>query len=147
VDASNLNAWLAIACLLAGIGIGALAYHWLNAGAGHRQKLRQRLAERDRELTALKGRLADHFTETLDLAERLRQDSAALAERLEHDAGLVDGAARAERSLDMDLAAEQSAANETFDAPRDYADGTGGTLSEDFGLKDDGDATPQVPRY
>jgi hypothetical protein len=32
--------------------------------------------------------------------------------------------------------------------PRDYADGTGGTLSEDFGLKDDEDAkAPQPPRY
>lgn len=44
VEQGNINWVLAIACLLAGVGIGALGYHLLNGGARTAQKLRQRLA-------------------------------------------------------------------------------------------------------
>ena len=146
MDVSNINWVLAVASLLAGIGIGALGYHLLNAGAGHLQKLRQRLAERDRELSALKDGVDDHFTAITGLVESLQRDSDALARRLEEGAATLGGHGRAPRSLEVALATEEQAANEEYAVPRDYADGTGGTLSEDFGLKND-EAGPQPPRY
>ncbi|PXX99556.1 YhcB family protein [Halomonas sp. LBP4] len=147
MDESNINWVLAIASLLAGTGIGALGYHLLNAGAAHLQKLRQRLAERDRELAALKDGVDDHFATINGLVESLQRDSDTLARRLEEDAATLAGHDRARRSLEVTFAAEEQAANEEYAAPRDYADGTGGTLSEDFGLKSGETGAPQPPRY
>lgn len=147
MDESNINWVLAIASLLAGIGIGALGYHLLNAGASHLQTLRQRLAERDRELTALKDGIGDHFTEVTALVENLQRDSEALAQRLEEGTATLGNRVPAQRGLEVALAAEEKAANEEYAAPRDYADGSGGTLSEDFGLKSNESNAPQPPRY
>ena len=153
VEASSINWILAIACLLAGIGIGALGYHLLNAGAAGVQRLRQRLAERDRELAALRDGMQDHFAEATRLTETLRHDAEALARRLGEDAQALGGqgtphhglavAAPAAPSEEVEVAGESAPP-----APRDYADGSGGTLSEDFGLRDtDGAREPQAPRY
>lgn len=149
MDASKINWILAIACLLAGIGLGALGYHLLNASAASLQKLRQRLAERDRELTALREGMDDHLGEVSRLVATLQRDGEALAERLAQDASRLGSRGTSH----ADLASTASSAPETADGeepamPRDYADGNGGTLSEDFGLKDDEDAkAPQPPRY
>ena len=93
MDESNINWILAVACLLAGIGLGALGYHLLNAGAAGTQRLRQRLAERDRELAALRDGLEEHFDEVTRLADTLRRDGEALAARLAADAGSLGGRA------------------------------------------------------
>ncbi|WP_299230508.1 DUF1043 family protein [uncultured Halomonas sp.] len=152
MDESNINWILAIACLLAGIGLGALGYHLLNSGADGMQRLRQRLAERDRELSALRDGMDEHFDEVGRLTETLRQNGEALATRLAADADTLGARSRPARGLAMDEAA--TAADEGSDnsppAPRDYADGSGGTLSEDFGLKEadsqDGEKL-DAPRY
>lgn len=146
MDDSNINWILAIACLLAGIGIGAAGHHWLNAGAANLQRLRRRLAERDRELAALREGLDDHFTEVGRLVESLRHGSEALAERLDRDARDLAGKPGPTRGLELEAAAPAEAPQEEPPAPRDYADGKGGTLSEDFGLRRGGEA-PQPPRY
>lgn len=149
MDASKINWILAIACLLAGIGLGALGYHLLNASAASLQKLRQRLAERDRELAALREGMDDHLGEISRLVATLQRDGEVLAERLAQDASRLGS----RRSSHAGLENTASSAPETVDGeepamPRDYADGTGGTLSEDFGLKDDEEAkAPQPPRY
>ena len=147
MDASKINWILAIACLFAGIGLGALGYHLLNASASSLQKLRQRLAERDRELAALRDGVDEHLGEVSRLVTALQRDGEALASRLARDASRLVGKATPHAGLEAgsDLAIEESEEPAT---PRDYADGTGGTLSEDFGLKDDEDAkAPQPPRY
>ncbi|MDR5891603.1 MULTISPECIES: YhcB family protein [Halomonas] len=150
MDASKINWILAIACLLAGIGLGALGYHLLNASAASLQKLRQRLAERDRELEALRSGVNDHLGEVSRLVAALQRDGEALASRLEQDARRLGGKGAPRAGLEA-AAAPETLADADPDAPampRDYADGTGGTLSEDFGLKDDEDAkAPQPPRY
>ncbi|MFO7648981.1 MULTISPECIES: YhcB family protein [Halomonas] len=147
MDDSNINWILAIACLLAGIGIGALGYHLLNASAAGQQRLRQRLAERDRELAALKEGLGDHFGEMSTLVDSLQRDSEALARRLAQDSEALGGKPRA-RGLEVTTAPAANDTEEALPTPRDYADGTGGTLSEDFGLKNDEEArAPQPPRY
>jgi uncharacterized protein len=149
VDASNINWILAIACLLAGIGLGALGYHLLNSSAASLQKLRQRLAERDRELVALREGMDDHLGEVSRLTAALLRDGEALANRLEQDARTLGGKATPRAGL-VSATAQVPAPeqDETPATPRDYADGSGGTLSEDFGLKSDADAkAPQPPRY
>lgn len=147
MDDSNINWILAIACLLAGIGIGALGYHLLNASAAGQQKLRQRLAERDRELSTLRDGFDDHLQEVSRLAAVLQRNGDALARRLEQDAEALSGKGTAPAGLEI-ISPPAMPDGEEPAMPRDYADGNGGTLSEDFGLKDDEDAkAPQPPRY
>ncbi|MEQ5801729.1 DUF1043 family protein [Halomonas sp. H10-9-1] len=148
MDESNINWILAIACLLAGIGLGALGYHLLNAGAHGIQRLRQRLAERDRELAALRDGLDVHFDEVGRLVDALRRDGEALATRLAEDADSLGGHTRSRPGLAVEAPAAPADAtsNAPVSTPRDYADGSGGTLSEDFGLKDDASRKPE-PRY
>ena len=59
VNESNIDWILAIACFLAGIGIGALCYHLLNANVARNQKVRQRLAETELELNQVRDSLND----------------------------------------------------------------------------------------
>ncbi len=147
MDASKINWILAIACLLAGIGLGALGYHLLNSSAASLQKLRQRLAERDRELAALREGMDDHLNEVSRLVAALQRNGEALAQRLAQDASRLGGKESALAGLET-TSPPTTPDGEEPAMPRDYADGTGGTLSEDFGLKDDEDAkAPQPPRY
>lgn len=152
MDESNINWILAIACLLAGIGLGALGYHLLNSGSDGRQRLRQRLAERDRELSALRDGMDEHFDEIDRLIETLRHSGEALATRLAADAETLGARARPARGLAMDEVSQPAdeGSDNSPPTPRDYADGSGGTLSEDFGLKEadsqDGE-TLDAPRY
>ncbi|MFG6178047.1 YhcB family protein [Halomonas sp. THAF12] len=139
MELSNINWMLGAACLLAGIGLGVLGYHLLNAGARNAQKLRQRLAERDRQLTELRDGVGEHFERLGNLAEGLQQEVSEARTRL-------DVGAPRRPELDPSPAVAPSDSDNDVAAPRDYADGNRGTLSEDFGLKS-GDAAPQPPRY
>ncbi len=149
MDASKINWILAIGCLLAGVGLGALGYHLFNSSATGLQKMRQRLAERDRELATLRTGMDDHLDEVSRLVADLQRDSEALANRVALDARSLGG--KSATVTGMTIATGQ--ASPTGDSeepamPRDYAKGSGGTLSEDFGLKNDEDAkAPQPPRY
>lgn len=143
MDETNISWVLAAACLFAGIGIGGLGYHLLRTGTGEAQQLRRRLAERDKALSDLKDGLGDSLERIGQLAETLRQESQSLADETE-TAGTLLGAPSLRRQA-MDAA---TPADAEPPAPRDYADGNRGTLSEDFGLKpSDEDAAPQPPRY
>lgn len=149
MDASKINWILAIACLLAGTGLGALGYHLLNSSAASLQKLRRRLAERDRELAVLREGMDDHLGEVSRLVAALQRDGEALASRLAQDARRLGGKGPTPAGLEVVASeAPRTESSEEPATPRDYADGTGGTLSEDFGLRDDEDAkAPQPPRY
>ncbi|MGM0702665.1 MAG: YhcB family protein [Pseudomonadota bacterium] len=147
VEYGNINWILAFACLVAGGGFGAMGYHLAGGGANRRQRLRRQLAERERELTQLRERLSEHFTEVTSLVSRLQRESQALEQRLADDAAALGEKAPAERR-GLEVIADDAAAP-TVPTPRDYADGSGGTLSEDFGLKPSAEsaAEPQPPRY
>lgn len=147
MDETNINWVLAIACLLAGIGIGALGYHLLNASAGNTQRLRQHLAERERELAEFKDGMGDSLERIARLAESLQRESQGLEQEAEEARDRL-GAPSLRRQA-MDAVSPEPAATRTEPAvPRDYADGNRGTLSEDFGLKNgEAAATPQPPRY
>ncbi|MGM0983881.1 MAG: YhcB family protein [Pseudomonadota bacterium] len=147
MDETNINWVLAIACLLAGIGIGALGYHLLILVAGNAQHLRQRLAERDRELANIKDGMGDSLERIARLAESLHRESRSLEEEAE-EAGKRLGARSLRRQAMDAIAPEPAPATAEPGAPRDYADGNRGTLSEDFGLRHGDDAAPpQPPRH
>jgi len=147
VDETNISWILAIACLLAGIGIGALGYHLLNAGAGNTQRLRQRLAQREGELADLKDGMSDSLEQIARFAENLQRESRSLAQEAE-DARERLGSRSLRRQAMDDVASNPTMTAPAPATPRDYADGTRGTLSEDFGLKeDDEEASISPPRH
>ncbi|WP_168709215.1 YhcB family protein [Halomonas borealis] len=136
MELSNINWMLGAACLLAGIGLGVLGYHLMNAGARNAQALRQRLAERDRQLAELRAGVDEHF-------ERLGQVTRTLNAEVDEATTRLN----AEAPRRPDLGAADDADDSHVAMPRDYADGNRGTLSEDFGLKSNDADTPQPPRY
>ncbi|MBB3183512.1 hypothetical protein FHR95_001053 [Halomonas fontilapidosi] len=146
MDESNINGMLAIACLLAGIGIGALGYHLLNASAGNAQRLRQRLAERERELAELKDGMGDSLERIARLAENLQRESLELEQEAEDAMEHLGARSLARQAMDAvsPTAAATATTNEPA-VPRDYADGNRGTLSEDFGLKNGEASTDKQP--
>lgn len=155
MDYGNINWILAIVCLLAGMGIGAMGLRVIGSNATRLQQHRRKLAERERELTQLKEQLTEHFAEAGTLVNNIRREARALEHRLSEDAGKLGQAVPTVRpSLDVvppDHADPEQADTEQagIPVPRDYADGRGGTLSEDFGLKSDDDTAKarQPPRY
>lgn len=153
MEASNINVMLAVACLVAGTGIGALGYHLLNSGARRAQRLRVQLTERERQLAAWKSGVDDHLRQMHDSVERLVEDSQSLQQQLKmssHQLGsdivssLEDSSAIAASSTAALSSTAAPSGDDTISAPRDYADGNSGTLSEDFGLRNR-DAEPEQP--
>lgn len=143
----NINWILVIASLLIGIGIGALGYHLLNANVGRNQKVRQRLAETELELSQVRETLNDHFLNVINLVKGIQHQSQELEQRVAQDVErLSDDPQLKQRLIDQDDATADNSASEdtaeTLETPRDYAEGDRGTLSEDFGLHQQ-DATEQ----
>ncbi|MEQ6918344.1 ZapG family protein [Halomonas aquatica] len=142
---TNINWVLAVACLLAGIGIGALGYHLLNASAGNTQRLRQRLAERERAFAELRDGMGDRLERIARLADNLQRESRSLEQEAE-EASTTLGAPSLRRQAMTDVSPVAVEVDADPAMPRDYADDRG-TLSEDFGLKGETGAPPQPPRY
>lgn len=146
MDETTISWILAIACLLAGIGIGALGYHLLNAGAGTTQRLRQRLAQREGELADLKDGMSDSLEHIARFAENLQRESRSLTQEAEDARDRLGSRSLRRQAMD-DVTADPTTAAAPA-TPRDYADGTRGTLSEDFGLKEnDEEASISPPRH
>ena len=146
VEYGNINWILAIVTLLAGVGIGVAGYRLFSGGASQLLELRQRLADRERELTETQRHMGDHFAAVGVMVSNLQREARALEQRLSEDAADL-GQAPPTRGTDIDSLPTSTAQGDDIPAPRDYADGTRGTLSEDFGLKGEDDEAPQPPRY
>lgn len=132
---SNIDWILAIASFLAGIGIGALGYHLLNANVARNQKVRQRLAETELELNQVKDALNDHFAKAADLVTGIQRQSLELEQQLAQGAEKLCDDLQIKRKLAGSSDDDDTNPTETPQMPRDYADGNRGTLSEDFGLR------------
>ncbi|SFH67297.1 YhcB family protein [Modicisalibacter xianhensis] len=137
MNESNIDWILAIACFLAGIGIGALGYHLLNANVARNQKVRQRLAETELELNQVRDALNDHFAKATDLVTNIQRQSQELEQQLSQSADRLCDDLQLKRRLTGTGADEIPAENDEPSMPRDYADGGRGTLAEDFGLRQD----------
>ncbi|MFQ3788290.1 YhcB family protein [Halomonas sp. A29] len=161
MDYGNVNWIVAIVSLLAGLGIGAIGYRMFGASATRTQELRRQAAERERELNVLREGMNEHFSQVGMMVSNIQREMRTLEHRLTEDASTLHcdlPAGRQLKSAEQLKSAKQLAAadrpaltgnDDDIPAPRDYADGSGGTLSEDFGLKpsDDKSETPQPPRY
>lgn len=151
MNESNIDWILAIATFLAGIGIGALGYHLLNANVARNQKVRQRLAETELELNQVRDALNDHFAKAADLVTSIQRQSHELEQQLAQDAERLCDDNHLKRRLNG-TAEENLQTDESLPMPRDYADGNRGTLAEDFGLRGEEERaeakeTPQPVRY
>lgn len=144
----NIDWILAIASLLAGVGIGALGYHLLNANVARNQKTRQRLAETELELSQMKGVLNDHFARAADLVTSIQRQSHELEQQLAQGADQLCDDLQIKRRL-SGQGEEETPGDGDAPAPRDYADDGRGTLAEDFGLRQrEQTADPATPlRY
>ncbi|MHB0774359.1 Z-ring associated ZapG family protein [Halomonas sp. WWR20] len=150
MNESNIDWILAIACFLAGIGIGALGYHLLNANVARNQKVRQRLAETELELSQVKDALNDHFAKAADLVTSIQRQSQELEQQLSLGADRLCDDLQLKRRLHQQNQpdSETTDAATTPQVPRDYADGNQGTLSEDYGLRRQLETEPDIPpRY
>ncbi len=129
----NIDWILAIASLLAGIGIGALGYHLLNANVARNQKTRQRLAETELELSQMQGMLNDHFARAAELVTSIQRQSHELEQQIAQGADQLCDDLQIKRRLNGQ-GEEETPSDSNAPPPRDYADGGRGTLAEDFGL-------------
>ncbi|WP_187774580.1 Z-ring associated ZapG family protein [Billgrantia pellis] len=149
MDYGNVNWIVAIVSLLVGLGVGAASYRHFATSANQLQNLRRQLAERERELGEMRKGMNEHFSQVGMMVGNLQREMRTLEHRLTEDASTLHCEPPGGARLD---AADRPALTDQEDdlpAPRDYADGTGGTLSEDFGLKPSGSRAeePQPPRY
>lgn len=148
---SNINWMLAVASLLAGIGIGALGYHLLNSNMARNQQMRQRLAETELELNQVKGALNEHFIKAADLVSGIQRQSRELEAHLAQSAEHLCDDPQLKHRLSGAQQADDTPPEEALEMPRDYADGGRGTLAEDFGLRqadeDEEKAPAQPPRH
>ena len=140
---------LIITAFVLGSGLGALAYHLMNAGAADGVQIRHKLTEKELEVSQLREGLNDHLIRTTEglaalgkqlqnMELQVRKDAAHLCDdeevlkRLQPDSKAEPDAVETEEQP----ATEEESRPKEAEPPRDYAAGSGrGTLAEDYGLK------------
>lgn len=161
MDATATVWMIALLGFAAGIGFGALIYHFTRPDSGSKsQKLAARIDEVERVHQKYEEDVANHFVQTADLVNRLtesyRDVHAHLAEGAQslcgnnEDLRLQLESSLANRLMTKDDPSETEAAetgeqdvaeeiSEAFEPPKDYAPKADpaekGTLSEDFGIE------------
>lgn len=132
-----------ITAFLIGAGLGALAYHLMNASVSQSIRIRHQLTEKELELNQLRESLNDHFSRTADNLASMSKQLRDMESQLEKDATNLcsdDGvikrlSSNKDNPASVDTLPE-SEVDQSFEPPRDYAsDHSRGTLSEDYGLK------------
>ncbi|MBF57396.1 MAG: DUF1043 domain-containing protein [Halomonas sp.] len=152
VDASSPLTFAVIGFIV-GLIIGAVVYRLFSKSQREAASMRQKLLEREHQIAEMKSSVGSHLTGIYQRLSNIRDEANQLELQLKEDAAEWDiRDAAIQPSLDLsgiDPAREQQTATDVPPpaTPRDYADGKGGTLSEDFGLKGNEAATPQPPRY
>jgi len=139
---------LVITAFVLGAGLGALAYHLMNANVAHGIRIRHQLTERELEVNQLREGLNDHFSRTADGLAAMSRQLKDMEDQIRQDAGhLCDDEGVIKRLTNKPETTKSSQEISEQDAeeprtqvepPRDYASGSEkdrGTLSEDYGLK------------
>ncbi|MGP9685261.1 YhcB family protein [Halomonas sp. AOP25-F1-15] len=141
----------AVIGLIVGFIIGMGCYRLFSKSQRETASMRQQLLEREHQIAEMKTSVGSHLTGIYERLSNIRDEANQLELQLKEDAeewNIRD--ATIQHSLDLsgiNSKQQPSADNTTPAMPRDYADGKGGTLSENFGLKSHEVATPQPPRY
>ena len=152
VDASSPLTF-AIIGFIVGLIVGLGSYRLFSKSQREAASMRQKLLEREHQIAEMKSSVGSHLTGIYQRLSNIRDEANQLELQLKEDAEEWDiRDAAIQPSLDLsgiNSTSEQQAQADTAApaTPRDYADGKGGTLSEDFGLKSNEVATPQPPRY
>lgn len=145
----------ALSGVLVGIVIGIVGYRLISKSHRDGVLMQQRLLESERQVTELKARMGAHLIDTHQHLAAMRNTTAKLEEQLTQEAAHWQLDDKTLQHLDFSNidasnaqpdTASESKETPTAGVPRDYADGKGGTLSEDFGLKGQ-TPPPQPPRY
>ncbi|WP_162299775.1 YhcB family protein [Marinospirillum perlucidum] len=139
---------LIITAFILGAGLGALAYHLMNANVANSIKIRHQLTERELEVNQLREGVNDHFSRLGDGLSGLNKQLQELEDQVRREAGhLCDDegvvkrltSSRDSEDLQPEEALHEAAtqpSHQPVEPPRDYAAGSArGTLSEDYGLK------------
>ncbi|MBA2778784.1 ZapG family protein [Billgrantia kenyensis] len=149
MDYGNVNLIVTIVSLLAGIGIGAIGYRMLGSSSNELQELRRQVAERERELSSIREGMSEHFSQVGMMVSNIQREMRTLEHRLTEDASTLKCTPPQSAQLNSADQPALTGSDDELPTPRDYADGSGGTLSEDFGLKpsDEKSDLPQPPRY
>ncbi|MCS2610015.1 YhcB family protein [Halomonas dongshanensis] len=131
--------------IVIGFLIGLVAYRLSSKGEREIVSLRQTVLEKDRQITEMKKAMGAHLTGVQQRLDTIRQEADEIEQQLRKEATSWKVA----KPLTDTAAPEASETASSPAMPRDYADGKGGTLSEDFGLKGENaqNAAPQPPRY
>tara|TARA_R110002020_G_scaffold56173_14_gene155706 strand:- start:427 stop:927 length:501 start_codon:yes stop_codon:yes gene_type:complete len=152
VDASSPLTFAVIGFIV-GLIIGAVVYRLFSKSQREAASMRQKLLEREHQIAEMKSSVGSHLTGIYQRLSNIRDEANQLERQLKEDAeewNIRDAAIQPSLDLsDIDSTQEQQTPADASPpaTPRDYADGKGGTLSEDFGLKGNEAATPQPPRY
>ncbi|CAM3441655.1 YhcB family protein [Halomonas casei] len=150
MDASSPLTFAVIG-LIVGFIIGMGCYRLFSKSQRETASMRQQLLEREHQIAEMKTSVGNHLTGIYERLSNIRDEANQLELQLKEDAAewnIRDAAIQ--HSLDLsgiNSKQQPSEDNTTPTMPRDYADGKGGTLSENFGLKSHEVATPQPPRY
>ncbi|MCP1313319.1 MULTISPECIES: DUF1043 family protein [unclassified Halomonas] len=144
----------ALVGLVVGFLIGLACYRLMSRGERHRASLKQTLLEREHQIAELKKAMGGHFGNVRDCLNGIRRQADELERQMQKDAGQWQLAHRPTPAQDDAPKAgtphATPGASDSPAMPRDYADGKGGTLSEDFGLKNNAankSDVAQPPRY
>jgi len=151
VDPSS-SLTFAIIGLVVGFIAGMGCYRLFSKSERHAAAMRQTLLEREHQIAEMKSSVGSHLSGIYQRLGNIRDEANQLEQQLKEDAAEWNIRDAAQPSLDYSAvhSAKTSPTNDQAPAPaipRDYADGKGGTLSEDFGLKGSQAANPQPPRY
>ncbi|WP_447553188.1 YhcB family protein [Vreelandella sp. EE22] len=148
----------ALVGLVVGFLIGLLCYRLASKDERQRASLKQTLLEREHQIAELKKAAGSHFNDVRQCLEAIRTQADELEDKIDEGAGqwaLAHGQSAPFNSEQKAPAPARPVkpappATESPATPRDYADGKGGTLSEEYGLKDataKESAVDQPPRY
>ncbi|EHJ91331.1 ZapG family protein [Vreelandella boliviensis] len=152
MDASSPLTYAVIGFIV-GLIVGVVAFRLFSKSQREAASMHQKLLEREHQIAEMKSSVGSHLTAIYRRLSNIRDEANQLELQLKEDAeewNIRDAAIQTSLDLSgIDSTQEQQiTADATPPAtPRDYADGKGGTLSEDFGLKGNEAATPQPPRY
>lgn len=143
----------AVIGLIVGFIAGMGCYRLFSKSQRQAATLRQTLLEREHQIAEMKTNVGSHLNGIYQRLGNIRDEADQLEQQLKEDAAewnIRDATIQPSldfSGVDTDKLSSDPGSASTPAMPRDYADGKGGTLSEDFGLKGNQTATPQPPRY
>jgi len=138
---------IALACLAAGIALGAFFVRWLSPQERERRELTESLHRQQTEAAAYQQQVTEHFIKTSELVHNLAQSYREVHQHLAlgamHLANPEVG-----RSLltavsgQLELTLDEQSSSQRLEAPRDYSPKKG-ALNPGYGFYDD--ASPTQP--